>query len=116
MWSTQTRLTLSSPVTKFELTLSRLPLRKSQLLNTDETQHFSEILSTYNAFRKIVVLLSALKLSESPKAFEGKYVTIINLPDYSTGYWIKLALNSWRAVVSDASNHHSNSTITKLRE
>jgi hypothetical protein len=91
MWSTQTRLTLSSPVTKFELPLSRLLLGGSQLLHTEETQHFAERLSAYNAFREIVILLSAVKLSESPEAFEDKAMMIINLPDYSTAHWIKLA-------------------------
>jgi hypothetical protein len=91
MWSTQTRLTLSSPVTKFELTLSRLLLCNSQLLNTEETHHFAERLDMYNAFREIVILLSTVQLAESPKTFEDKAMTIINLPDYSTDYWIKLA-------------------------
>lgn len=91
MWSTQTRLTTSSPVTKFELTLSRLLLCNSQLLNKEETRHFAEELGRYNAFREILILLQAIQLSESPKAFEDKAMTIINLPDYSTAYWIKLA-------------------------
>jgi hypothetical protein len=45
----------------------------------------------YNAFREILILLNSIQLSENPKGFEDKVMTIINLPDYSTDCWIKLA-------------------------
>jgi hypothetical protein len=40
-----------------------------------------------------MILLNAVQLSDSPEAFEDKAMTVINLPDCSRTYWIKLAQN-----------------------
>jgi hypothetical protein len=94
MRSTQARLTSPSPVTQFELTLSRLLFgNRVRLLCKQGTQHFVAKFSTCNRFRENAILLKAVQTSDSTEAVEDKAMKVINLPDYNTAYWIKLAQN-----------------------